>query len=225
VGGICCGGNEWQVVDHQRLAGLGYCFSAASPPFTAVAACTSLKLIEEEGKAACARLRENANYVRQKLSHVPGIVVAGEDDDASYVSPRVCIHLSDDNLAGNEEAEADVLLSVYEDMLNRGIYIRVPEVMSKEAKQLRPSVLITVYATHTEEDIDSLVFELEECLSNALLGGGIEVSENEGEEEEDEKLQQPVKATPRRTSAKKKKASAKTAPRSSSRPRRSTRKD
>jgi serine palmitoyltransferase len=31
VGGVCIGTRE--IVDHQRLSGAGYCFSAASPPF------------------------------------------------------------------------------------------------------------------------------------------------------------------------------------------------
>ena len=33
IGGFCCGDRE--VVDHQRLSGLGYCFSASLPPYLA----------------------------------------------------------------------------------------------------------------------------------------------------------------------------------------------
>lgn len=33
VGGFCAGDRE--VVDHQRLSGLGYCFSASLPPYLA----------------------------------------------------------------------------------------------------------------------------------------------------------------------------------------------
>ncbi|KDD71868.1 class I/II aminotransferase, partial [Helicosporidium sp. ATCC 50920] len=40
VGGFCTG--EREMVDHQRLSGLGYCFSASSPPYTAVAASAAL---------------------------------------------------------------------------------------------------------------------------------------------------------------------------------------
>ena len=35
VGGFCVGSH--QVVDHQRLSGAGYCFSASSPPYTSTA--------------------------------------------------------------------------------------------------------------------------------------------------------------------------------------------
>lgn len=44
VGGFCAGMRE--VVDHQRLSGAGYCFSAAAPPFTAAAADEALKIME-----------------------------------------------------------------------------------------------------------------------------------------------------------------------------------
>lgn len=37
IGGFCSG--EREVVDHQRLSGLGYCFSAALPPYLATGAC------------------------------------------------------------------------------------------------------------------------------------------------------------------------------------------
>lgn len=36
IGGFCAGDRE--IVDHQRLSGLGYCFSASLPPFLATGA-------------------------------------------------------------------------------------------------------------------------------------------------------------------------------------------
>ncbi len=33
-----------QVVDHQRLSGAGYCFSASAPPFTSSAAVAALEV-------------------------------------------------------------------------------------------------------------------------------------------------------------------------------------
>merc|ERR1711871_485463 len=48
VGGICIGSRE--VVDHQRLMGAGYCFSAAAPPFLSAAAMASLSELEHNPK-------------------------------------------------------------------------------------------------------------------------------------------------------------------------------
>eukprot|EP00548_Thalassiothrix_antarctica_P001124 CAMPEP_0194136926 /NCGR_PEP_ID=MMETSP0152-20130528/6858_1 /TAXON_ID=1049557 /ORGANISM="Thalassiothrix antarctica, Strain L6-D1" /LENGTH=599 /DNA_ID=CAMNT_0038833743 /DNA_START=355 /DNA_END=2154 /DNA_ORIENTATION=- len=44
IGGITVGNEE--IVDHQRLSGAGYCFSASSPPFTATAAMAALAQLE-----------------------------------------------------------------------------------------------------------------------------------------------------------------------------------
>ena len=44
IGGFCVG--EQEVVEHQRLSGLGYCFSASLPPYLANAADTVLTMLE-----------------------------------------------------------------------------------------------------------------------------------------------------------------------------------
>src|SRR5262249_55226097 len=46
TGGFCTGRSF--VVDHQRLSGLGYCFSASAPPLLAAAAIEALRLIDAE---------------------------------------------------------------------------------------------------------------------------------------------------------------------------------
>ena len=43
IGGFCVGSRE--VVDHQRLSGAGYCFSASAPPFTCATATAALRRI------------------------------------------------------------------------------------------------------------------------------------------------------------------------------------
>ncbi len=42
IGGLCLGSTE--VVDHQRLSGAGYCFSASAPPFVSTAALKALEV-------------------------------------------------------------------------------------------------------------------------------------------------------------------------------------
>eukprot|EP00543_Licmophora_paradoxa_P003759 CAMPEP_0202456848 /NCGR_PEP_ID=MMETSP1360-20130828/14013_1 /ASSEMBLY_ACC=CAM_ASM_000848 /TAXON_ID=515479 /ORGANISM="Licmophora paradoxa, Strain CCMP2313" /LENGTH=433 /DNA_ID=CAMNT_0049076783 /DNA_START=172 /DNA_END=1473 /DNA_ORIENTATION=+ len=54
IGGVTVGNEE--VVDHQRLSGAGYCFSASSPPFTASAAIASLEQLQQ-----CPELLQNLN--------------------------------------------------------------------------------------------------------------------------------------------------------------------
>ena len=64
IGGVTVGNEE--VVDHQRLSGAGYCYSASAPPFTASAAVTSLRILEERPELV-QRLQANVKYTYQRL--------------------------------------------------------------------------------------------------------------------------------------------------------------
>ena len=67
VGGVCVGSVE--VVDHQRLSGAGYCFSASAPPFVSSAAIAALKVLEAE-PALVAKLQ--ANIKVSQAARLPG---------------------------------------------------------------------------------------------------------------------------------------------------------
>ncbi|KAL7557442.1 hypothetical protein ACA910_001461 [Epithemia clementina (nom. ined.)] len=68
IGGITVGTEE--VVEHQRLSGSGYCFSASSPPFTATAAMQSLKLLQESPEVTLYPLQDNIAYMYYKLTQL-----------------------------------------------------------------------------------------------------------------------------------------------------------
>jgi hypothetical protein len=71
VGGFCAG--EREIVDHQRLSGLGYCFSASLPPLLATAALGALRALR--GPDAARRLAataRNARLARRLLADIPG---------------------------------------------------------------------------------------------------------------------------------------------------------
>ena len=71
VGGFCAGDRE--IVDHQRLSGLGYCFSASLPPFLATAAVGALDVLESQATALLPALAGNAQLLRSKLAEVSGL--------------------------------------------------------------------------------------------------------------------------------------------------------
>jgi hypothetical protein len=70
VGGFCAG--EREIVDHQRLSGLGYCFSASLPPFLATAAIAALEVLERDAPKLLPALAANAQLLRSRLAEVPG---------------------------------------------------------------------------------------------------------------------------------------------------------
>eukprot|EP00527_Entomoneis_sp_CCMP2396_P004946 CAMPEP_0198142298 /NCGR_PEP_ID=MMETSP1443-20131203/5120_1 /TAXON_ID=186043 /ORGANISM="Entomoneis sp., Strain CCMP2396" /LENGTH=533 /DNA_ID=CAMNT_0043805269 /DNA_START=120 /DNA_END=1718 /DNA_ORIENTATION=- len=68
IGGITVGTDE--VVEHQRLSGSGYCFSASSPPFTAAAAIQSLQLLKDSSETTLVPLQDNVAYLHHKLTQL-----------------------------------------------------------------------------------------------------------------------------------------------------------
>lgn len=64
VGGVCIGSRE--IVDHQRLSGAGYCFSASAPPFLSAAACLALKILEDT-PALMEVLHANTGYLHKSI--------------------------------------------------------------------------------------------------------------------------------------------------------------
>ena len=70
VGGLCIGTRE--VVDHQRLSGAGYCFSASAPPFLSAAACESLSILQNNPDLLKA-LSKNSQALHKGLSAVKGM--------------------------------------------------------------------------------------------------------------------------------------------------------
>jgi serine palmitoyltransferase len=78
VGGVCVGTRE--IVDHQRLSGAGYCFSASSAPFLSAAALSSLQLLQSETFKLQAQLLENVRLLRQELAKIPVLVFLSNDE-------------------------------------------------------------------------------------------------------------------------------------------------
>lgn len=64
VGGFCAG--KRYIIDHQRLSGLGYCFSASVPPMMASAAIEALNIMKSSTDIF-SRLRTNTLLMRELL--------------------------------------------------------------------------------------------------------------------------------------------------------------
>ena len=74
IGGFCAG--TTYVVEHQTLAGLGYCFSASLPPMLAAGALKSLELMEEN-RSMFGELQERALEMHNSFEDLPGLVLVG----------------------------------------------------------------------------------------------------------------------------------------------------
>lgn len=81
-----------QIVEHQRLSGSGYCFSASLPPYLATAADVSLKQLADKGPKLVAQLHRNSTALRREIKKIPG----GTDSMLRFmhlfVQPRVHVN-------------------------------------------------------------------------------------------------------------------------------------
>jgi serine palmitoyltransferase len=160
VGGFCVGVSR--VVDHQRLSGAGYCFSASAPPYTCTAGSVALAILQREPKRV-ARIRDRAKRLRTGLKSIGGITY-GKDD----ISPLVHVRLHPSKGAAQDRA---ILREVERKLRERGILANVPDYIPSERKAPVPSLRLSVMTNHTDEDIDECVQALKTALQSVTGGG------------------------------------------------------
>ena len=156
VGGFCVGSH--QVVDHQRLSGAGYCFSASSPPYTVTAAIRALKEMDAH-PALGAALRKKAVSARKALAgaHKALVVLGGAESAESPVihlalqrSAAACARPAADEVA-DMQSLSECLLAEH------GVLCGVPEFIPQDNARRKPSLRVLLSALHTDADLDKLV--------------------------------------------------------------------
>merc|ERR1719230_345556 len=145
IGGLCVGRTE--VIDHQRLSGAGYCFSASAPPFTTNAAITSLNILRNEPQLVSA-LNENTKYMIEELSKGCNHLSVRSQD----ISPIIHLGLENDEIDDNKAKRLLALIS--RECLSRGIYIPNAKYTTLIQNVPPPTLRLTVNASHTKAEID-----------------------------------------------------------------------
>lgn len=146
IGGYAAGRSF--VVDHQRLSGSGYCFSASQPPLLAVAATKALRILQEEPERV-ARLRQNSallsGALAEALAESDFYLEGWEGSPVYHLRPK--LHLS----AEAAEARLDAIVAAaYADAI---VLTRSRHLVSQEAWPLRPSIRIAVSAHLSAEEL------------------------------------------------------------------------
>lgn len=75
IGGFCVGASV--VIEHQRLSGLGYCFSASLPPFLTQAALCALTMFETQ-PSIFQELHETSIIIDRKLRNLEEFIVVSD---------------------------------------------------------------------------------------------------------------------------------------------------
>lgn len=160
VGGMCAGSKA--IVDHQRLSGVGYVFSASSPPYTCTAALEALSLIDRE-PSRCSQVRQNAEKLRHLIGQPKPFFVEGDS-----ISPILLIHLNKSKTVDLEHELAFFEAVEHELFSNHRILVGVSTYIPKEQKPPRPSLRVLVSSSHNEETLQKLAKTLLSVLSETL---------------------------------------------------------
>uniref|UniRef100_A0A8C7LJE0 Serine palmitoyltransferase 1 n=1 Tax=Oncorhynchus kisutch TaxID=8019 RepID=A0A8C7LJE0_ONCKI len=163
IGGFCCGRSF--VIDHQRLSGQGYCFSASLPPMLAAAAIEALNIMEEDPVVILIWFRffifmyDLVNKYFQIDSYSAVKSVIGE-----VYAPA--LHLQLERSSGSRDTDVRMLRSIVDYCLERQIALTLARYLDKEERFLPPpSIRVVVTIEQTEEDIEKAA----SCIREAAL--------------------------------------------------------
>jgi serine palmitoyltransferase len=165
IGGFCAGARE--MVDHQRLSGLGYCFSASLPPFLATAAIGALEHMQQHPESL-QQVRQNAQTMRGMLQKIPQLKVFG--DECDNVSPVIHLHLAQP--PEDAVATTALLQKVVDECLDReGVFFTVNRLSELDKSKQPPSIRVAVTAKHQQKDLQKAADALK-AASRRILGRG-----------------------------------------------------
>lgn len=145
VGGYCVGNED--VVNHQRLSGAGYCFSASQPPFLATAASVALDILVERGESLASRLRVNVGTFRKALD-IPSLKISGWHVDGERLSPLMYIRSHDDTLP------PATFTKLQQECLDKDVLIARPIYSTSEVNIPKPCVRVTVSVAHSRQELE-----------------------------------------------------------------------
>uniref|UniRef100_A0A4W3IHQ1 Serine palmitoyltransferase 1 n=1 Tax=Callorhinchus milii TaxID=7868 RepID=A0A4W3IHQ1_CALMI len=136
IGGFCCGRSF--VIDHQRLSGQGYCFSASLPPMLASAAIEALNIMEDDPDIF-RKLSQKCQQIHLALHGISGLKVVGESFSPAF-------HLQLTRSRGSRENDVKLLQEIVDYCQNRGIALTQARYLDKEEKFLpSPRIIVNIF--------------------------------------------------------------------------------
>jgi len=167
IGGGCIGARD--VIDHQRLSGAGYCFSASCPPFLFAGAIESLKHLRNNGQDLLITLRSNVqSFIKSVKSSIPQLQVVSSEE-----SPIIQMVLS--TKLANYDAEYAVTQEVANRALNRGLAIvatsydiKLLAEMKETNTNLRATLCVNMTTELSSGDLKKIIKELKTSVVEVL---------------------------------------------------------
>ncbi|EFJ44316.1 hypothetical protein VOLCADRAFT_82885 [Volvox carteri f. nagariensis] len=160
VGGFCVGDRD--IVEHQRLSGSGYCFSASLPPYLAVAGSTMLKLLKPD-KTGSSPGKELMSLLQKRIKSLREQLFGG----ATLPSPVLHLHLA--KPSGNASEDLSTLVHVADHMLvNGGVLVGVSQYSMLDIHQPPPSLVMFANVGLGEKEILIVVAALRKAVKDVI---------------------------------------------------------
>ena len=156
IGGFCAGARE--MVDHQRLSGLGYCFSASLPPFLASTSCAVIKEWMDDTvrlRGLQKRLRGNGKAFRDAFR--AGDSAGRYEVVGDETSPLLHVRFVGEIGVGDPDAidrqELTLQMAVERALDKRGVLFTVAKYSKLDAAyRPKPSIKVALKSSQSEED-------------------------------------------------------------------------
>lgn len=165
-GGFCAASAE--IVDHQRISGSSYVFSAALPAMMATQVSAGLEVIKGN-PSMFSTLADNARHFRDIIDSSPYVFVeAWENSPMQHLRLRTVL---------GEEQEAKLLQEIVDDAVANGVLItRARQIKSDGIKglgEVRPSLRICVTTGHSKKDIEKAAGVVKSSIARVCKAHGL----------------------------------------------------
>ena len=157
IGGFCVGTSF--IIEHQRLSGLGYCFSASLPPLLTTAAITSLEIMRNNPHIF-KTLKDNCIAVNDGLQNINCLECSSFPE-----SPVKHVYLKEKMDYITEEK---LLSQISDCCIENNVAIITPVYLEAEKNLPRPSLRLCVSTLLNNNDIDFALSVLKKCAEEVL---------------------------------------------------------
>lgn len=165
-GGFCAGSHF--IIDHQRLSGLGYCFSASLPPLQTAVGIKSIELMQQTDIVP--QLAELCRHFHRKLlASIDGNIVSVQGDACSPVkhlrfTPIAYLNMFADGRSETEisfEQQTQALEKVVNIAFEKGFALAVARYLDAEHCPPTPSIRLIVSVKLSKSEVTDSIEMLE----------------------------------------------------------------
>ncbi|KAF9205646.1 serine palmitoyltransferase component [Haplosporangium sp. Z 27] len=169
AGGFCAGPKE--VIDHQRLSGQAFVFSASIPAMLAVCASEAIKILgSPQGEKLLKDLHDNSTTFSNIILNAPQWIELTSASGSPIMHLRFPQSALTTAKISTRDEEKLLLQEIVDEAATKdGLLItRAKYVESQELFLPRPSIRISICATHTKKEVEKAAQGIKAAFGKAL---------------------------------------------------------